>query len=166
MRRKLRLLPPSQTLACLSTHGVGDRGWGVGHTPHGRQQCMTRRGRLGCLVTLPIILNKKPQSLNTAQPGNQLHRETCWREPSCSKPYQARQGWKRTGQGCSGTSFKAAAATLAAEAHRGLLEHPAYLPNACLLEELIPGHVEIHACPLSLGEEEEAVRNAGAFERE
>ena len=45
-------------------------------------------------------------------------------------------------------------------------EHPAYLPDACLLEELIPGHVEIHACPLSLGEEEEAVRNAGTFERE
>lgn len=128
---------------------------------------MTRRGRLGCLVTLPMIVNKKtPESKHSTTRESELHREKGWRESSCSKPYQARQGGKRTGQGCSGTSFKAAAATLAAEAHRGLLEHPAYLPNACLLEELIPGHVEIHACPLSLGEEEEAVRNAGAFERE
>lgn len=40
------------------------------------------------------------------------------------------------------------------------------LPNACLLEEVIPGHVEIRAFPLSLGEEEEAVRAVGAPEKD
>lgn len=42
---------------------------------------------------------------------------------------------------------------------------PSTLPDARLLEEFTPRHVEICSCPLSLGEEKEAIRADGTTGR-
>lgn len=84
MEKKQRLLPPSQALGCLSTHGDGT------YSPMGGSSVLQGEGGYAAFITLLKILNKENQSLNTAQPGN----ESCTAgstgenpgSPNCTRP--------------------------------------------------------------------------------
>ena len=113
---------------------------------------MIQGGRPRCPASFPRPLNKTPKPGHGQEFGVAQGEDA--RADVATQNYPRPQGLRGVGPeppgGCH-PSYQGPRSPMG----------PSTLPDARLLEEFTPRHVEIRSCPLSLGEEKEAVRADG-----